>query len=74
MGIYQRLQNDETEKKLFFQATRKMVEQVNAVKKLEIELEPQSEKLLSFVVSSPGKEVVFRTKVTFYLNSPEFKF
>ena len=43
-------------------------------KKVEIELEPQSEKLLSFIVSSPGKEVAFRTKVTFYLNSPEFKF
>ena len=30
--------------------------------------------MLSFLVSSPGKEVVFRTKISFYLNSPEFKF
>ena len=49
-------------------------DQLTRSKKLEIELEPQTEKLLSFVVSSPGKEVVFRTKISFYLNSPEFKF
>lgn len=42
--------------------------------KLEIELEPNTEKLLSFVVASPGKEIVFRTKMSFYLNAPEFKF
>ena len=43
-------------------------------KKYELELEPQSEKMLSFIVSSPGREVVFRTKISFYLNSPEFRF
>lgn len=30
--------------------------------------------MLSFVVCSPGKEIVFRTKMSFYLNAPEFKF
>ena len=43
-------------------------------RKLEIELEPNSEKMLSFVVSSPGREIIFRTKMSFYLNAPEFKF
>ena len=43
-------------------------------KKLEIELEPGQEKMLSFVVTSPGKEIIFRTKMSFYLNAPEFKF
>lgn len=41
---------------------------------VEIELEPQTEKLLSFVVAKPGVPVVFRTTMSFYLNSPEFKF
>jgi hypothetical protein len=49
-------------------------ETLTANRKLEIELEPNTEKLLSFVVSSPGKEIVFRTKMSFYLNAPEFKF
>lgn len=49
-------------------------ENLTAQRKLEIELEPNSEKMLSFVVSSPGKEIVFRTKMSFYLNAPEFKF
>jgi len=47
---------------------------MNKKSQVEIELEPHSEKLLSFVVSRPGVPVVFRTTMSFYLNSPEFKF
>lgn len=47
---------------------------MNKKNQVEIELEPHAEKLLSFVVSKPGVPVVFRTTMSFYLNSPEFKF
>lgn len=42
--------------------------------KLHIELEPNSEKLISLVIVDSTKPYSFSTKVQYYLSTPEFKF
>ena len=42
--------------------------------RLNLELEPDSEKLLSFLVVDPSQDYTFKTKVSYYLGTPEFKF
>ena len=49
-------------------------EKMNEKGVVDIELEPHSEKLLSFVIEKPGEKVSFRTNMSFYLNTPEFQF
>ena len=39
--------------------------------KLFIHLEPNSEKMFSFVVRKHGEEILFRTKMTFYIDTVE---
>lgn len=39
-----------------------------------IELEPHAEKMLSFLILDPSRPYQFKTKVEYYLGTPEFKF
>ena len=49
-------------------------ETMNDKSVIDIELEPQSYKLLSFLIDKPGEKVSFKTNMSFYLNTPEFQF
>ena len=49
-------------------------EELGEEMKLELELMPNSSKMLSLVVMDMQKDFSFRTKVSYYLAEPEFTF